>query len=67
MAEAHQAIKAVARRTGLNAHVIRIHELGAPLVGAAAANLGWHVTYLGAGRPRKSPVPPARIARAPWP
>ena len=26
----------------------QIHELGALLAGAAAANLGWHVTYLGA-------------------
>ena len=29
----------------------QIHELGALLVGAAAANLGWHVTYLGANLP----------------
>jgi len=29
----------------------QIHELGAMLVGAAAANLGWHVTYLGASLP----------------
>ena len=29
----------------------QIHELGALLVGAAAANLGWHVTYLGASLP----------------
>jgi methylmalonyl-CoA mutase cobalamin-binding subunit len=29
----------------------QIHELGALLVGAAAANLGWRVTYLGAGLP----------------
>jgi DNA-binding transcriptional MerR regulator/methylmalonyl-CoA mutase cobalamin-binding subunit len=27
------------------------HELGALIVGAAAANLGWHVTYLGANLP----------------
>lgn len=29
----------------------QIHELGALLVAAAAANLGWHVTYLGASLP----------------
>ncbi len=29
----------------------QIHELGALLVGAAAANLGWHVTYLGPSLP----------------
>ena len=29
----------------------QIHELGALLVGAMAANLGWHVTYLGASLP----------------
>ena len=29
----------------------QIHELGALLVGAAAANLGWQVTYLGASLP----------------
>jgi len=29
----------------------QIHELGALLVGAAAANRGWHVTYLGASLP----------------
>jgi DNA-binding transcriptional MerR regulator/methylmalonyl-CoA mutase cobalamin-binding subunit len=29
----------------------QVHELGALLVGAAAANLGWHVTYLGASLP----------------
>jgi len=29
----------------------QIHELGALLAGAAAANLGWHVTYLGASLP----------------
>lgn len=29
----------------------QIHELGALLVGASAANLGWHVTYLGASLP----------------
>ncbi len=29
----------------------QIHELGALLVGAAAANLGWHVTYLGTSLP----------------
>ncbi len=29
----------------------QIHELGALLAGASAANLGWHVTYLGASLP----------------
>lgn len=29
----------------------QLHELGALLVGAAAANLGWHITYLGASLP----------------
>jgi len=29
----------------------QLHELGALLVGAAAANMGWHVTYLGASLP----------------
>ena len=29
----------------------QLHELGALLVGAAAANLGWRVTYLGASLP----------------
>ncbi len=29
----------------------QIHELGALLVGAAAANMGWQVTYLGASLP----------------
>ena len=29
----------------------QLHELGALLVGAAAANLGWNVTYLGASLP----------------
>jgi DNA-binding transcriptional MerR regulator/methylmalonyl-CoA mutase cobalamin-binding subunit len=29
----------------------QLHELGALLVGAAAANVGWHVTYLGASLP----------------
>lgn len=29
----------------------QLHELGALLAGAAAANLGWHVTYLGASLP----------------
>lgn len=29
----------------------QLHELGALLAGAAAANVGWHVTYLGASLP----------------
>jgi DNA-binding transcriptional MerR regulator len=36
----------------------QLHELGALLVSAAASNLGWHVTYLGAS------LPPAEIAAA---
>ena len=36
----------------------QVHELGALLVGATAAHLGWQVTYLGAS------LPPAEIAGA---
>jgi DNA-binding transcriptional MerR regulator/methylmalonyl-CoA mutase cobalamin-binding subunit len=36
----------------------QLHELGALLAGALAANLGWHVTYLGAS------LPAAEIAAA---
>jgi len=42
----------------------QIHELGALLVGAAAANLGWHVTYLGASLPAAEIADAARQNRA---
>ena len=42
----------------------QLHELGALLVGAAAANLGWHVTYLGASLPAAEIVGAARQNRA---
>lgn len=42
----------------------QIHELGALLVGAAAANLGWHVTYLGASLPALEIAGAARQNRA---
>ena len=42
----------------------QIHELGALLVGAAAANLGWHVTYLGASLPAAEIAGVARQNRA---
>lgn len=42
----------------------QIHELGALLVGAAAANLGWHVTYLGANLPAAEIAGAARQNRA---
>ncbi len=42
----------------------QLHELGALLVGAAAANLGWHVTYLGAGLPAAEIAGAARQNRA---
>lgn len=42
----------------------QIHELGALLVGAAAANLGWHVTYLGASLPAAEITGAARQNRA---
>jgi len=42
----------------------QLHELGALLVGAAAANLGWHVTYLGASLPAAEIVGAARQCRA---
>jgi methanogenic corrinoid protein MtbC1 len=42
----------------------QIHELGALLVGAAAANLGWHVTYLGASLPAAEIAGAARQKRA---
>lgn len=42
----------------------QIHELGALLVGAAAANLGWHVTYLGASLPAAEIAGAARQSRA---
>ena len=42
----------------------QIHELGALLVGASAANLGWHVTYLGASLPAAEIAGAARQNRA---
>ena len=42
----------------------QIHELGALLVGAAAANLGWQVTYLGASLPAAEMAGAARQNRA---
>jgi DNA-binding transcriptional MerR regulator/methylmalonyl-CoA mutase cobalamin-binding subunit len=42
----------------------QIHELGALLVGAAAANLGWQVTYLGASLPAAEIAGAARQKRA---
>lgn len=42
----------------------QIHELGAVLAGAAAANLGWHVTYLGASLPAAEIAGAARQNRA---
>ncbi|MCF7762110.1 MAG: MerR family transcriptional regulator [Verrucomicrobia bacterium] len=42
----------------------QIHELGALLAGAAAANLGWHVTYLGVSLPAAEIAGAARQNRA---
>jgi DNA-binding transcriptional MerR regulator/methylmalonyl-CoA mutase cobalamin-binding subunit len=42
----------------------QIHELGALLVGAAAANLGWQVTYLGASLPAAEIAGAARQRQA---
>ncbi len=42
----------------------QVHELGALLVGAAAANLGWHVTYLGASLPAAEIAGAAKQNRA---
>jgi DNA-binding transcriptional MerR regulator/methylmalonyl-CoA mutase cobalamin-binding subunit len=42
----------------------QIHELGALLVGATAANFGWHVTYLGASLPAAEIAGAARQNRA---
>lgn len=42
----------------------QLHELGALLAGAAAANLGWHVTYLGASLPATEIAGAARQNRA---
>jgi DNA-binding transcriptional MerR regulator/methylmalonyl-CoA mutase cobalamin-binding subunit len=42
----------------------QIHELGALLVGAAAANIGWNVTYLGASLPAAEIAGAARQNRA---
>ena len=42
----------------------QVHELGSLLVAAAAANLGWHVTYLGASLPAAEIAGAARQNRA---
>ena len=42
----------------------QVHEIGALLVAAAAANLGWHVTYLGASLPAAEIAGAARQNRA---
>lgn len=42
----------------------QIHELGALIISAAAANLGWHVTYLGASLPASEIAGAARQNRA---
>ena len=42
----------------------QLHELGALLVGAMAANLGWQVTYLGASLPAPEIAGAARQCRA---
>jgi len=42
----------------------QVHELGALLVGAVAANLGWQVTYLGASLPAAEIAGAARQCRA---
>jgi len=42
----------------------QVHELGARLVGATAANLGWQVTYLGASLPAAEIAGAARQNRA---
>jgi DNA-binding transcriptional MerR regulator/methylmalonyl-CoA mutase cobalamin-binding subunit len=42
----------------------QLHELGALLAGAAAANLGWHVTYLGASLPAAEIAGAAKQNRA---
>lgn len=42
----------------------QVHELGALLAGAAAANLGWQVTYLGASLPASEIAGAARQRRA---
>ncbi|MFO1488118.1 MAG: MerR family transcriptional regulator [Verrucomicrobiota bacterium] len=42
----------------------QLHELGALLAGAAAANLGWQVTYLGASLPAAEIAGAARQNRA---
>lgn len=42
----------------------QLHELGALLVGALAANLGWHVTYLGASLPAPEIAGAAKQNRA---
>jgi DNA-binding transcriptional MerR regulator/methylmalonyl-CoA mutase cobalamin-binding subunit len=42
----------------------QLHELGALMAGATAANLGWHVTYLGASLPAAEIAGAARQSHA---
>jgi MerR family transcriptional regulator, light-induced transcriptional regulator len=54
----HAPVIIVATPTG------QLHELGALLAGSVAANLGWHVTYLGASLPAAEIAGAARQNRA---
>lgn len=54
----HAPILVVATPTG------QLHELGALLASAVAANLGWHVTYLGASLPAAEIAGAAKQNRA---
>lgn len=54
----HAPVLLVATPTG------QLHELGALLAGATAANLGWHVIYLGASLPAAEIAGAARQNRA---
>jgi len=67
----HLALAARPFATGANEPVLivatpagQLHELGALLAGALAANLGWHVTYLGASLPAPEIAGAARQNRA---
>jgi DNA-binding transcriptional MerR regulator/methylmalonyl-CoA mutase cobalamin-binding subunit len=55
---AHAPVLVVATPAG------QVHELGALLVGAVAADLGWQVTYLGASLPAAEIAGAARQCRA---
>ncbi len=57
-ASAHQPVLVVTTPSG------QLHELGALLVAALAANLGWQVTYLGASLPAPEIAGAARQNRA---